>query len=400
MKKILFLIPNTNFSFIFLFKIFLKYEKINNNKSLLEIGQRHILSKKNNIIGFSDLEWSFVYRNNKIDVILSDLNSLDDSYKAKYDDIIVFESRHDFNNHQEYSDNVKYIFLATDELPHTTENVEYLIKQGSKIISSSNIYIDKKYPNGYFYEYKLSFLFYYYFLGLYHLPLENPNISKKNILGFYHKVDYKNDRDEIINKINKIFKNKNNNLLKNYSISYDDDFASLIDLKYFNGWGKVHITSYTDYINSICTLIFESDGPWSDIPGQYHPTEKLVKSLIFSKLNILSLLYCNDNLMIELYQDGFWFLNFNFIDFKIFIKSNSRDRLNMIVNSIENSIEFLLDVFQKNNNDLQKTNKNINEMFSYKMQNNYKLFNEVIKDIKIQDDIMDFILDISNKKVI
>ena len=104
--------------------------------------------------------------------------------------------------------------------------------------------------------------------------------------------------------------------------------------------------------------------------------------------------------MIQLYKDNFWFLNFKFINFNEFINSDVTKRVSIIDYSIIKSVEFILDLFEQNKNDLQKTNDSIKELFSDRMQNNYKLFNEVIKDIKIQDDIMDFILDAPSKDLI
>jgi len=395
MKRILFLISDKHQSYTFLFNIFSKYKKTNIEEYSRYDGYSYF--DGNSFIKNINLEFSFVYKSNTIDILIGDSDNLNNFHKNKnkYDDIILFDSKYDFDK-ENYTSQYRTIFLTIDEIPATVNNIEYSIEtQPIKLISSANININPKYLYGYFYEYKLSFLFYYYLLGLYHLPLKHIDVNKRNLLGFYHRVNYKNERDDIVNNIKNLFENKNNNLIENYSLQYDD-FATLIDLKYYVGWQKNHITSYVDYINSICILIFESDSP-----NEFnHPTEKIVKALLFSKLNIPSILYCNDDLMIQLYKDNFWFLNFKFINFNEFINSDVTKRVSIIDYSIIKSVEFILDLFEQNKNDLQKTNDSIKELFSDRMQNNYKLFNEVIKDIKIQDDIMDFILDAPSKDLI
>lgn len=396
MKRILFLISNKNQSYTFLFNIFSKYKKTNVEE--YSIDENHSYFEGNSFIKNINLEFSFQYKSNIIDILIGDSDNLTNFYKNKnkYNHIILFDSKYHFEK-QIQKNSYTTIFVAIDEIPHPLKNIEYLIENESiKIISSANIYIDKRYNHGYFYEYKLSFLFYYYLLGFYHLPLTPIDVNKKNLLGFYHKTKYKHERDDIINDIKILFKNKNNNLIKNYSLEYDKDFTSLIDLKYYDGWKKNHITSYIDYVNSICILIFESDSPC----GINHPTEKIIKGLLFSKLNIPSILYCNDDLIIQLYKDGFWFLNFEFINFEQFLLFDSDEKNKNINNSINKSVEFILNLFEENNNDLEKTNESMIELFSSKMQNNYKIFNETIKNIKIQDDIMDFILETPTKNLI
>lgn len=395
MKRILFLLPN-NSSDVFLFNIFSKYKKTNVEK--YSIDDSNPYSEKNLFIKNINIEFSFEYKSNIIDILMTDINDLTNFYENeyKYDDVILFDTRYNFEE-PILKNPYRTIFIAIDEVPHPSENIKYLIEnQSIKLISSANININKKYSYGYFYEYKLSFLFFYYLLGFYHLPLTPIDVNKKNLLGFYHKADYKHERDVIINYVNILFRNRNNSLFKNYSLEYSNDFTTLLDLKYYSGWNKNHITSYIDYINSVCILIFESDSPGPT----NHPTEKILKGLLFSKLNIPSILYCNDDLMIRLHKDGFWFLNFEFINFDKFPFFDLDEKTKIINYSIIKSVDFILNLFQENENNLKKTNQSMIKMFSKKMQNNYRIFNETINNSKIQDDIMDFILESPKQKII
>jgi hypothetical protein len=390
MKKILFLFKLRDS--LILYNIFSKYEKKNVEEFVSKNGYSYF--DGNSFIKNINAEWSLFYKNNLIDIKLYHDNDLSENY-SEYDDVIVFDTKYLFEKSDIDNFKFKTIFLAIDEIPQPINHIKMLIDSGIKFISSGNTKITNNLSYGYFYSYKLAILFYYYRLGFYHLNLDNIDVVKQNILGFYHKSNYKKNRDSYITQITNLFKNKNNNYIKNYSIPYND-YTTLLDLKYDHGWTKNHITSYTDYIKSICILIFETDVA----VNEYHTTEKTLKAILFSKLNIPSILVCNYKQLIELVNDGYWFLNCEFIDFNLLMNSNEVKGRRILNKSVEDSVNFLLEIFELNSKDLNKTNEYIRDKFSYKMQNNYKIFNETIYDIKIQDEIMDFILEPSHSKII
>jgi hypothetical protein len=177
-----------------------------------------------------------------------------------------------------------------------------------------------------------------------------------------------------------------------------------MDITYFN-WYELLAHSRGDLAAIMCLAYAQS--------SEYN--EKSTK-LLMRKLNINHIPYfliknrtfvqyrhilvCNYKQLIELVNDGYWFLNCEFIDFNLLMNSNEVKGRRILNKSVEDSVNFLLEIFELNSKDLNKTNEYIRDKFSYKMQNNYKIFNETIYDIKIQDEIMDFILEPSHSKII
>lgn len=393
MKKILFLFKFRDCSL--LYNIFSKYKNIMHEGNSFDIAYPYFdgIEFLKNV----NPEYSIYYKNFLIDIRIYEEEVGLGEYEnmTEYDDKIIFSTKYDFEKSDINESDIKKIFIVIDEIPQPINNLKFLIANGIKFISSGNLEL-VEHKNAYFYDYKLAILFYYYRLGFYHINLNEIEVKKQNILGFYHKSNYKTERDDIIKKIYNTFEIKNNKYITNYSLTYND-YTSILDLKYDNGWFKNHITSYTDYIKSICILVFETDIIVSD---RYHMTEKTLKAILFSKLNIPCILVCSYKQLIELVNDGYWFLNCEFIDFNLLINSNHKKVKKIIEKSIDDSVNFLLETFESNSYDLQKTNELIKNKFSDKMQNNYKIFNETISDIKIQDDVMNFILEPPKQKII
>lgn len=320
----------------------------------------------------------FNYENHRINIIFSK----DNFEFVKYNPnnfYIVTDYLMDFeSNFINYNKSNK-IYLSLEEVPFRNIKSENLIKlinnANCSIITSSNLESNNK---NIFYRYQLSLIFFYYHLKFYHLPLDEIIIKKENLLGSYYRKGYRKFRDEFFENIS----NKIN--FKVYSIDYTEDASSIFDLKFNDGWFGNHITSYIDYLKSTCNIIFESDGD-IHIDSFYHCTEKTLKGILFSKLNILFIYYANPKLVKELINDGYWFLNFEFID-----KSKDIDYDNL-KNSIYKSIEYLnkLNIELKNYNDVYT---HLVEKYEHKMQNNYNLFTKLKTSNDLSKEILNFII--------
>ena len=402
MKKILFLISKVE-NYTYFIKILLKfdntlYSKSNSVNYNLTLNNEGFNSTTGSVLDNVNSSFTVTYKNSIIDIItdFSEEQSIDKIInKKQYDDIIAFTTCYDYSEIKNKITPYRNIYLALDEIPFNGNDISHEIKKGSRIISSSNITLPNDVRYGYFYDYRLAFLFYYYYLGFYHLDFSDFEIKKQNILGFYHRPNYKVDRDAILHNIHQKFTNLDyDSYIKNYSKEYSKEYDILFDIKYYLGWEKNHTTSYTDYMKSTCIFIVESD-----VVETYHPTEKIIKSILFSKLNIPSILYCSSGLFIEVVSDGYWFLNCEFIDFDIFINEDGENRKRIFINSIYKSVDYILSILKDNNGDLEKTTKIIKNNFTDKLQNHYKIFKNTISDIGIQDELMDFILDVPKKKI-
>jgi hypothetical protein len=128
----------------------------------------------------------------------------------------------------------------------------------------------------------------------------------------------------------------------------------------------------------------ESDEGDSTNP-YYHCTEKTLKAIIFSKLNIPFIYYANHNLIQELIQDGFWFLNFEFIERKENITETDVDL------SIKKSIKYLNNLYKEIGKYDDVYDFIVNK-FQQNMQNNYNLFLKIQKSKDLTNELLDFII--------
>jgi hypothetical protein len=87
---------------------------------------------------------------------------------------------------------------------------------------------------------------------------------------------------------------------------------------------------------------------------------------------------------------GFWFMNTEFFDFN---KINSDEEITENTkNSIITSIEHVLEIYKKNDSDLDRTHKELEQMYSDKMQNNFNQFMKYLEGPKNHDKLIEFIL--------
>jgi len=340
---------------------------------------------------------SFSYNEKNTDIITIDkefTENVIDSHlktvKKNYEAIFIFHFG--LGMVKTVSNKYNNIFIECDEtLPVNRKKIinQILKTKSNKIITTGKVELIQN--ENIFSNYKLAFHFFYYYLGFYHLSLEEFNIEKQNLLGTYLKKNYVNDRDVLYNKILKKFKDKNK--LKNYSTNFDFNLSLLLDLKFHDGWIKNHISTYTDYMKSLFILNFESDAPC--VIENYHITEKTIKSILFSKLNIPTILFAHQDMLLKLKEDGFWFLNFDFIDFdqlKNWKKSDNKEGGGIIVNnSVMKSIDFILELDKKFKGNKKEIQNYIVKNYSNKLQNNYKLFKNILNDIDIKKEMFEII---------
>lgn len=362
-------------------------------KKMLSISEAYCTySEKNNFLKNITYNFSFQHKDTEVDTVVfdSDFKHIDKvikKIKKNYDGIFVFY----FNTSMRpISDKHNNIYIECDEIPTEISNIKQILKSPQNKFITSGIYNSFSHDR-YYYNYKLSFGYFYYLLGFYHLRFDKINIEKENLLGTYLKKGYRPQRDELYDKVVEKFDNKDK--IKNYSFMFDNNISMALDLKFYFGWMKNHTTSFTDYMRSLFILNFESDGP--DVPNNHHITEKTVKSILFSKLNIPSILFAHQEILIKLKEDGFWFLNFDFIDFDKLKKwQESDDPVEgavIVDNSILKSVDFILELDKKFKGNKKEIEKYIVENYSDKLQNNYKLFKNILNDIDIKEEVFNTI---------
>lgn len=304
-----------------------------------------------------------------------------------YDKVFLFARRlfiegvekNDFTNIDKNI--LEVIYLNVSEAIHTKNNTLRNFLKNNKVISCSNV----SYTNtNFYYEPFLNLIYSYYQYGFDFYPYNKLDVKKQNLIGMYLKKKYKPSRDKMHNDIQTEFVNKNvdTNLLKIYKESQRPDFFTKFNCLYTADWdSKCHITSYLDYITSVCAYTFETTNfeefifPYQSLNRQYI-TEKTLKAVLYSKMDIPFIMDMNPFNFIELHEMGFWFLNSEFFDFTKtkFIDEASEN----MKNSIFKSIEYILELYKNNDSDLDKTHLELKLLYSDKMQNNYNLFMEYL----------------------
>lgn len=398
MSRILFLIPSTS---NFLFQVFsnAEYEYLVKD------------STEKNAFGTEDLKNTFFrgikikWKNYDIDILGIRFYEYDD---YQYDKVYMFSeiygdnkfTENDFINYKKErlsvfpsdydTSNVEIVILYFDEILNINSEIHHKVLE-HKNITCCNI-AEQIHHRNYFYSLKLGLLFFYYYIGLYFTTFTFTS-KKTNLLGYYHTNGYKGDRDRIIKNIKNTFDKK---YLKNYTKS-KFSVGETMDLFMDVGWKKNHVNGYADIINSCVFLNFESDGIGSYLYGKYHITEKTLKSILFSKLGIPSILYASDRLLIELYDAGFWFLNYEFLNIEALRNLKSiTERRDLLEKSIIDSIYYCTNIFDKNNGNIENVSKELQILFGDKMNKNYELFIDITKDKQLNNQLLDFILNIKN----
>jgi hypothetical protein len=367
----------------FWFHIFSKYSNNLFLKSNEDIEETPY--SENNIL-FQSIKKNFdlEYKEYKINVIFEyiDESNLKESNNTFY---FLCDYLYDFRERYESCNKFSKIHYSIEEIPFTNEKVDlvnnFLNLSEFSLITSTNLKSNSK---NLLYDYRISLVYFYYLLGMYHLSLEPIDVSKETLLGSYYRKGYRIDRDNFFEKIQNLID------IKNYSIDYKNDNTILYDLKYMDGWYGNHISSYTDYLKSVCNIVVESEESEST-NLYYHCTEKTLKAILFSKLNIFFIYYANHNLVRQLVDDGFWFLNFEFLDKGNITESN-------IDESIEKSLNYLSELNNKFK-DYNLIHSYLMDKFGEKLKNNYKIFDKIKNSNYLTDKILDFLIyKINNNK--
>lgn len=304
-----------------------------------------------------------------------------------YDKVFLFARRLfiegvEKNNFTNIDKNIlEVIYLNVSEAIHTKNNTLRNFLKDKKVISCSNVsYTD----TNFYYEPFLNLIYSYYQYGFDFYPYNKLDVKKQNLIGMYLKKNYKLSRDKMYNDIQTEFINKNidTNLLEIYKESERPDFFTKFNCLHTPAWdSRCHTTSYLDYITSVCAYTFETTNfeefifPYQSLNRQYI-TEKTLKAILYSKMDIPFIMDMNPTNFLELHEMGFWFLNSEFFDFSKtkFIDEASEN----MKNSIFKSIEYILELYKNNNSDLDKTHSELRLLYGDKMQNNYNLFMEYL----------------------
>lgn len=399
MNNVLFLFSANDVSFS-LFPYLLKY-KVESETTF--INQPYYVGDIDN--SALDGNFKFKFKDTNIDLfylkddvfsskenILSHLNEV--SKEISYDKVYVFREWTTFNRNLKSFSNVEIIYYKADENFHITDDeLKYFLSE-YRIISSASVSFSNK---NFYFEPLINLFVFYYIFGFDYLSYSKLDVKKTNLMGMYYIKSYKVVRDNFYNEfIKAIFENHNIELPTIYDTKGDKpQLISQLLQKYKGHWGLNHAAMYTDYISSVCGFIFDTlnhtsvDGP-AKATGRSYINEKSLKGIMYSKLNIPFIIDTNVNNFKILNDLGFWFLNSEFYDFNANIPIE--DKVILMRNSIKNALEYLIETYQKNDCDLDKTHQSLVEKYGDKMQNNYNTFIKYLTDAPNSEQLLNFIL--------
>lgn len=302
----------------------------------------------------------------------------------------------DKQNKSPDSNIMEVIYLNVNEAFHETDERILWFLSENKIISSGAF---GHTHHNFYYEPFLNLLYFYYIYGFDFLSYKYLKVDKENLIGLYLKKNYKPERDSLYDEFRMKFLDSNidTKLLEIYDTTgiKPTFLTDLITIHNQIGWEKNHYSTYTDYLTSVCAFLFETTNyktfKWpSNSKNRQYITEKTLKAILFSKLNIPFITDMNPYNFLELHNMGFWFMNTEFFDFE---KIHSDDEISENFKlSIIKSVEHVIELYKENYGDLNKTHFKLEQLYADKMQNNFNQFMKYLEGPKNCDKLIEFIL--------
>jgi hypothetical protein len=345
--------------------------------------------------------FSFLYNDINITITFEDhvdfnrvgIREFVKKYSSKnYDKIFILREYNSRDLNVESFNNVEILYFKLDENYHESQSYikEFLSK--FRIISTASINFEH---SNFYHEPIINLFTFYYIFGFNYLSYNRLNVDKQNLMGMYYIPKYKNVRDRMYDEVAGIFKSNKLSSPTIYDTNVDKPQLIIQYLEKNNGnWGLNHAAMYSDYLSSVCGFVFDTlnhtstEGP-SDGTKRYYINEKALKAILFSKLNIPFIMDTNPYNFKILHDLGFWFLNSEFHSFE---EKSEKQMIEETKNSIIKAIEYLIDIYKKNDFNLNDTHAELVKLYESKMQNNYNTFIKYLSEPKDGDKLLNFIL--------
>lgn len=334
------------------------YQKksFNDVSSLLYVFQDFNLERLDDTtFKFTDQEDTFLFS--------SDRSSLECASK-------IFKLEHNFTEELLSQSNVILTSAGEPIVTSFTDKLLQTFLEKNLILTGGNI--EFEHPN-FVQENAFHFYHLYNFLGFRFLNY-NQSFNKTNLVGVYYKDTHISGRP--LKNRTKLFNNVKD-ILQDNLVAYSMPETKLSELlvefnQGFGLWEKIHTPSYTDYMTSVCSIIFETNSVTDDNPApREHITEKTLKALLFSQAKIFSLLFCSPKQYKYLVDNGFWLLNFEFID-------DSKDITEQtIMDSIVKACEFVNSLYNDSGS-LEEAYFQLLAIYEHKLEKNSELITNLL----------------------
>lgn len=226
--------------------------------------------------------------------------------------------------------------------------------------------------NNIFFSPFLNLIKWFYYTGYRYLNFY-PQEQKSYLLGHYHgnrSEDYSADwRNRISNNLRNIL-NNDYHIYSKLSIPMED----IVDSVRWTGnlvWDKNHATSYLDYNQSAVNILWDSEDEY----GVHRFTEKTLKAILFAKAEIFFMWYGPLALVKDLQAQGFWFLNFEFLDYS----SNTP-----LEDSLYKTAEYLK-LLRQQFSTITDLHKFLLEKYGHRLESNSKNFDNILRNCPYEE---------------
>lgn len=278
----------------------------------------------------------------------------------------------------------RLIFNMEEPIASEETDYEFFNNLSVKIVSTySDDKLDELDKKKFLYVPFISWLKFFYDKGYDYLNYDVV-IKKQNLIGSYFIPNYKPERNHLIEKINSILELNDLNPIEVYTQSFPRTKSQKYIEYLKEHWQVNHATSYTDFGSSVVNIVFET----KYYLGKMF-TEKTLKALLFSKFSY-NILYKRFEDLKFLKECGFWFLNFEYIDWDT--KKSEPEMDEMIHDSIYLAIIEVGKVY-KEVGDYESTFSKLDEKYYDKRIKNYELVKSYIVDPIYRKDIFDFLFE-------
>jgi hypothetical protein len=230
----------------------------------------------------------------------------------------------------------------------------------------------------------INFVKFFYDKGYNYLNFD-VSINKENLIGAYWISNYKEMRDNLIKNVNNLLNERNQPNTKIYKQSFPRTVSQQY-LEYTKEqWQTNHSTTYLDFGTSVINIVFETAFAYEDFY-----TEKTLKALLFSKSSY-NILYKTLKHLRYLKSLGFWFLNFEYIDWSM-DDINHANCEHMVNQSIYSAVNHVVDLYEELG-DYNLVMQRLDEQHYEKRIKNYELVQQYIINPKYRDELLDFLFD-------
>lgn len=360
-------------------------ESLNSTSSMV----MNELSQKHDCSSVLSNDWKYFYKNNEITIKFYNGN-FDNHQSQNYDKkFYIYTSllqEQTISNIQNV-EGFETIIFSHDEISEFKDDeiVDICNDKKIKIITNSLNSKERYIKNHVYYDPYLSCISSFYLTNYNWLSFEKRKSYREELVSSYYKKNHRKERDIVFEQLENFLHKRNQRItVKDYLYNYIDEVKKIqFHDKIYKNRGY-HTTTFTDYINSVVTLYFETHLEISN----FYISEKTMKSFLFSNVGVIPVLVNDKKTQKLLIDDGFWAMNFDFYD-----EDFQGNSLEYITSNLQKTFEHILHIYLNDGKkNYEKTYQILYEQNKDKLNQNTEKMLEICENFQDKKDLIDFIL--------